>query len=182
MNNKLWLFIGRMNPPHLWHLSTIDKMLKENDFALILVGTMKYRNDKNPLEYNQIKNILSQKYLFNNKLKIVELKDDASDIVWIYSIYKILYENFPWLYDVNFYFWDIKNDSAYKVLYKNQYHLPNYNINFIENPRIGSFVKFWNEKIELSSTNFRKALREWKYDLASKFCDEKMFEEIKKYF
>ncbi|MFT8042489.1 hypothetical protein ACMYM3_22410, partial [Salmonella enterica subsp. enterica serovar Brandenburg] len=73
----------------------IDKMIEENDFVLILIGTMKNRDDKNPLDFKQIKNILSKKYLFNNKLKIVELKDDASDLVWIYSIYKILYENYP---------------------------------------------------------------------------------------
>jgi hypothetical protein len=46
------------------------------------------------LDFKQIKDILSKKYLFNNKLKILELKDDNSDLVWLFNIYKILYENF----------------------------------------------------------------------------------------
>jgi hypothetical protein len=67
-------------------------------------------------------------------------------------------------------------------LNKNKNHLPNYKINFIENSRKGSFIEFGSEKYDLSATNLRNALRSWDIDLASKFCDNKMFEEIKKEF
>lgn len=179
---NLWLFIWRMNPPHIGHLSIIDKMIEENDFVLVLVGTMKNRDEKNPLEFKQIKELLSLKYNFNNKLKIVELKDDSSDLVWVFSIYKILYENFQWITTINFYWWDFSNDSAYRVLSENKNHLISYNLNFIEKSRKDSLVDFDWEKYEISATNLRQALRLWKFDLASKFCDYKMFEEIKKYF
>lgn len=179
---NLWLFIGRLNPPHIWHLSTIDKIIQENDFVLILIWSQKNRNDKNPLDFKQIKNILSKKYLFNSKLKIVELKDDNSDLIWLYSIYKILYENFPWIYSVNFYAWDLKNDSAYNVINNKKKFIPDYKFNFIEESRKNSIVNYsWN-KYDISATNLRKFLREWNYSLASEFCDKKMLEEIKKYF
>ncbi|MDF1682577.1 MAG: hypothetical protein P1U46_02290 [Patescibacteria group bacterium] len=29
----------------------------------------------------------------DNNINIFELKDDSSDLIWIYSIYKILFEN-----------------------------------------------------------------------------------------
>lgn len=179
---KLWLFIGRLNPAHIWHLSIIDNIIKQNDFVLILIWTQKNRDENNPLDFKQIKSILSKKYLFNNKLKIVELKDDSSDLVWLFSIHKILYENFPWFNDINFYGWDFKNDSAYNVISKNQNYLPNYNINFIENSRNNSFIEFDEKKYDISATNLRKALKEWNIKLASKFCDEKMFDEVVKYF
>lgn len=178
----LWLFIGRLNPPHIWHISTIDKMINENDFVLILIWTQKNRDENNPLDFFQIKNILSKKYLFNNKLKIVELKDDSSDLVWLFSIYKILFENFPWLNDINFYWWDFKNDSAYNVINNNKNHLPNYNINFVENSRSNSFIEYDWKKYDISATNLRKAFNDWNIELASKFCDKELFEEIKKNF
>lgn len=179
MNNKLWLFIGRMNPPHLWHTSIIDKMIKENDFVMIFVGTMENRDQKNPLDYKQIKTILSKKYLFNNKLKIGELKDDSSDLVWVYSIYKLLYENYPWITDINLYLWDFVNDSAYKTIKKNENHFPNISFNYIQQSRQDSFVLHeWN-KLHISSTNLRKAIRDNDNDLVHKLCDKDMFNEIK---
>jgi cytidyltransferase-like protein len=34
---NLGLFIGRLNPPHIGHISIINKVLKENDETLILL-------------------------------------------------------------------------------------------------------------------------------------------------
>ena len=122
----LWLFIGRLNPPHIWHIQTIEKALDENDEVIILLWSPINKDENNPLDFNKRKKLLEK--VFNNieKLKIIELLDNPSDLIWIYNIYKILYENSNWLENINFYGWDFENDSAYLVLNKYEDKLLNH--------------------------------------------------------
>jgi nicotinamide mononucleotide adenylyltransferase len=178
----IWLFIGRLNPPHIWHIAIIDKMLLENDKAILMIWT-NWENDKNnPLKFNQIKKILGKKYGGNRKLKVVELKDDSSDLVWIQDIEDLLYKYWEWIKKINFYWWDFETDSAYRVIKKYEDELWKYNITYIEISRKNSFIEYKWEKYNISATNLRKALIEWNFDLAEKFCDKEMFEGIKEYF
>ena len=61
---------------------------------------------------------------------------------------------------------------------KRVFRIFNVKINFVEISRKKSFVG----SLELSWTNFRKLLREKKFDLAEKFTKKEIFDEIKKYF
>jgi predicted nucleotidyltransferase len=109
------------------------------------------------------------------------LEDTPTDEEWINNIYEILWKYWEdQFYDINFYWWDFENDSAYNVL--SQCEFSDYNFNYIEIPRKNSFVEYKWQKYEISATNLRKALMEWNLELAQKFCDKKMFELIKKYF
>lgn len=176
----LWLFIGRLNPPHIWHLSIIDKALVENDKVIVLIWSKDLSDEQNPLKYEDIKDLLLEKYNDKLKLQILELKDDRSDLIWIYNIYKILFENWNKIKDINLYGWDFKNDSAYNIIKKYENHFNNFSFNYIEQSREKSFVKYnWKEYC-ISSTNLRKALKDWDINLASIFCEQKMFEKIKK--
>lgn len=174
----LWLFIGRLNPPHIWHISIIDKALLENEKVLVLIWTKEDRDQNNPFSFLEIKDILLLKYKDNKKLEILELRDDRSDLIWIYNIYKILFEKWWGINDISLYAWDFKNDSAYTIIKKHESHFNNFKFNYIEQSRENSFVSHNWQKISISATNLRQALRDKDYDLVDKLCDEKMVEEI----
>jgi len=178
----LWLFIGRLNPPHIWHISIIDKALLENEKVIILIGTKKDRDQNNPLSFLDIKEILLLKYNNNPKLQILELLDDRSDLIWIYNIYKILFEKWWGINDINFYAWDFKNDSAYNIIKKYENHFNNFSFNYIERSRESSFVNHNWQKISISATNLRQALKDKDYSLVEKLCNESMVEKIKNHF
>jgi nicotinamide mononucleotide adenylyltransferase len=175
-----WLFIGRLNPPHIWHITIIDKALKENDVVFLLIWTKEKKNEKNPLKFIEIVDILALKYANNFSLGIFELEDKETDDEWAEEVYEILLKYWDdEIYDINFYWWDFANDTAYKL---RNYEFYDFDINYIEVPRKNSFVEFEWKKYEISGTNLRKALREWNLELAKKFCDKKMFEKIADYF
>lgn len=175
----LWLFIGRLNPPHIWHISIIDKALSENDRVIVLIWSKNIIDEQNPLYFNEIKEILLLKYKDNKKLEILELRDDRSDLIWIYNIYKILFEKWKGINDINLYAWDFKNDSAYNIIKKYENHFNNFSFNYIEQSRENSFVNYNWQKIPISATNLRQALRNKDYDLVNILCDENVVEKIK---
>ena len=55
-------------------------------------------------------------------------------------------------------------------------------INYVKIDREETFVEYNWQKMELSATNFRKYLRNWQDEIAKNFTDERIFNEIKKYF
>ncbi|MDD3793356.1 MAG: adenylyltransferase/cytidyltransferase family protein [Candidatus Gracilibacteria bacterium] len=178
----LGLFIGRLNPPHIGHISIIDKALFENEKVIILIGTKLDRDQNNPLSFLEIKELLLLKYNNNPKLQILELLDDRSDLIWIYNIYKILFEKGLGINDINLYAGDFKNDSAYTIIKKYESHFNNFSFNYIECSREDSFVTHNGQKISISATNLRQALRDKDYELVNMLCDERMIEKIKNYF
>ncbi len=179
---SLGLYIGRLNPPHIWHIGIIKKALLENDKVLVLLWSPILQDEENPLNFEQRKSILNKKFWNNDRLIILEIKDNESDLVWIYQIYKALYDNGDNIRDVKFYAWDIQNDSACLVLKEYEDKLINHKIEYIDIFRENSFIEHDWKKYPISATNLRKALRGKDYRLASKFCDDEIFEEIKKYF
>ena len=84
--------------------------------------------------------------------------------------------------DIKLYAWDFKNDSAYNIIKKYENHFNNFSFNYIEQSREYSFVNYNWQKIAISATNLRQALRNKDYDLVNILCDEKMVEKIKNYF
>ncbi|MBF0913816.1 adenylyltransferase/cytidyltransferase family protein [Candidatus Gracilibacteria bacterium] len=190
-SETLGLIIGRMNPPHNGHLGTIKKALSENQKVLLLLGTPQKRDlEKNPLTFEQRKNLLEKCFkeeINETKLRIFEIIDSDSDFVWTDNVYKFVSNNYPlgtdypWARDVNFYFGE-SADSALNCIKENQKYFIDYNFNYIENPRAGTFVEHNGEKIDLSATNFRKALRSGDEELARKFTDPRIFYEIKTHF
>ena len=57
----LGLFIGRMNPPHNWHINTIEKAILENEKVLILLWSPIIEDkDNNPFTFLERKNLLKK--------------------------------------------------------------------------------------------------------------------------
>jgi nicotinamide mononucleotide adenylyltransferase len=183
MKKKLGLFIGRLNPPHTWHIAIIDKALSKNDEVFLLIGTKWITDEKNPLSFEEIRDILHIKYADNWELKIFELRDTPSDEEWVKEIYKTLWKDGSGEFrNINFYWWDFQNDSAYKVIKEYENLFGKYEITYNEVSRKNSFIKYEWQKYDISATNLRKALREWNFELAKNFCDEKIWNKIKSYF
>ncbi len=175
---SLWLFIWRLNPPHNWHFQTIEKSLKNDDNTLVLLWSPRKNDEKNPYSFEKRKYIL-EKYFKNKKnLKILEIKDIPSDLSWSLEIYKLICDNFPREKIINFYGWDFENDSAYKVINHYKKFFFKYSLNFIENSRKNSFVEHNSEKIEISATNLRKALKDKDNNLTNKLTKKEVLNEL----
>jgi nicotinic acid mononucleotide adenylyltransferase len=177
-----------LNPPHIGHIGIINKALKENDKVLILLWTPLKKNKKNPLNFNTRKKLLETIFIKNDTLKVIELLDNKSDLLWIKNISKIIYENYKIKEsiksqdNINFYWGDFNNDSAYIVFEEYNNELTKYNINYIENSRSNSFIKYEWKEYDISATNLREALKNKNYKLAKAFCDIKIFDLIKESF
>jgi hypothetical protein len=60
--------------------------LRENDKVILMIGTKNYLDEKNPLSFYEIKEILLLKYKDEKKLEIVELDDKPTDLEWLKDI------------------------------------------------------------------------------------------------
>lgn len=181
MKKSLWIFIGRMNPPHIWHISVIKKALEKNTKVLILLWSNWKINSNNPLNF-EIRKFLLEKCLLNKNLDIKIIEDILDDIIWVENIWKIV-KKFYKNYNINFYGWDFKNDSAIKVI--RQYEkelLVNNKIKYVEINRNDNKIKYNWKYISISSTNLRKALFDKDYDLINMLVSNKIHEDIIKNF
>lgn len=179
---SLGIYIGRLNPPHIWHIWVIDKALEENEKVLILLWTWKKIDKKNPFNFEERKDLLDHVYGKINKLKILELKDKYSDLEWIKDILNIVWKYWNWIKNINFYWWDFENDSAYLVMKQYEVEFKNYNITYKEISRKLSLIEHNWKKYEVSATNLREALRNKDFNLSEKFCDKQNYEKIKSIF
>lgn len=180
---SLWLFIWRLNPPHIWHINIIKRALKENKKVLILLWTNLIYSKNSPLDFNVRKNILKKIFTEKNII-FLEIQDKKTDLEWIENINKIieLTEGFSSLQKIKFYWWDFENDSAFKVFKEYEENFTNCTFNYILNSRKNSFIEYEWKKYLISSTNLREALHNKNYDFAKKICNKKIFEDIKKEF
>lgn len=178
----LGLFIGRLNPPHIWHLWIIDKALLENDKVLLLIWISNKIDLDNPLTFEERRELLEYKYKWINNLVILPLEDTPTDEEWVKKILKILDKNFTWIKEINFYWWDFENDSAFRAIKEYENIIDSYNINYIEVFREKSYIEYNGDKYLVSSTNLRKALREWNFWLAEQFMDNYLKDKIISYF
>jgi len=176
---NLWLFIGRLNPPHIWHTWIIRKALSENDKVLVLLWTPLIPDDNNPFDFNFRKKLILKVFSENN-LNILELKDHSSDLVWIKNIIQIIESNYKEFNNITFYAWDFENDSAYNVIKEFEAEFNKYNIEYVLRSRKDSFINYEWKKHEISATNVRNALNDWNLELVEKFCDKEIFEELLK--
>lgn len=186
---KIWLFIGRMNPPHKWHISVIQKALRENDEVLVLLWSSGVIDESNPLTFDQRKNLLNNFFspLWRgrcpqdregwDKLLIDIIKDTKTDLQWVENISEIIKNNFWDDIFLNIYGWDFKNDSAI-IAMKQFENLLWKNINYIPVDRFLETINSNWEEFHISATNLRNALRNWDREFIEKICNQELVEEI----
>jgi nicotinamide mononucleotide adenylyltransferase len=171
---NLGLFVGRLNPPHTWHTGTIKRALKENHKVLVLLWTSLIPDSNNPFDFDFRKSLLKE--VFNESyLGILELLDDESDLIWVQNIGSTIKQNYKNISKISIYLWDFENDSAYSVIKEYEKEFENYDVEYILESRKESFVNHNWSKYKISSTNLRKALKDWNIELVDKLCDKEIF-------
>lgn len=193
---KLWLFIGRMNPPHKWHIAVIQKALSENEKVLVLLWCNGLVDVSNPLNFEQRESLLTHFFFPSLRLKgrcpkdgrvnekssnleINIIKDTKTDLEWVQSIADSIQRY--WDVELNIYGWDFEKDSA--IIAIKQYELLLWEkINYIPVDRFLETVVYNWEQFQVSATNLRNALRNWDKAFVEKFCNEEIVEEIINYF
>lgn len=163
---KIWIFIWRLNPPHIWHIKVIKTSLKENDKTIIFLWSSNIKDDKNPFSYEERKFFLQK--IFKNKNLIIDyLEDYPSDEIWCKKLWEKIKNHISNReYKTTFFGWDFKNDSAIIAIKNNLKYLWFENIDFFEVYRKNILLPNWEE---ISSTNLRKYLTEKNYTKSKEF-------------
>jgi len=173
MKKKIWIFIGRLNPPHLWHISVIEKALQENDYTMLFLWSINICNDKNPFSFEQRKEML--KLYFDDKIIIEGLDDFSSDLTWINNLKNKISKHFD-IKNIflNIYGGELEQDYAIKVIkqFENEFCC---DLNFIEIWRKTLSINYKWEKYFISSTKIREALKYDNYDLVKEMMNKKIF-------
>lgn len=158
---KVWIFIGRMQPVHLWHIKIIETLLYENDISIVFLWSINIIDCKNPYTYKNREKMIQSLFLDKN-LIIDWIEDVDDDKLWVNILFEKIYKitNSKQI-QLTFYCWDIKNDFAIKVI--KEYSINK--IKIIEISRKNSCINYNWKKILLSSTNLRRAILEWDKEL-----------------
>lgn len=84
---KLWIFIGRMQPLHLWHQSIIEKSLEENDLTFIILWS-KWIQDTDRNTFSDAERELFLKTFLKKKTrnKVLFLEDNKSEENWVRAL------------------------------------------------------------------------------------------------
>ena len=161
---SIWIIIWRLNPLHLWHESLINESLKNNDKTIIILWSSNKIDSNNPLKFEQRKELLIlvyKDYVDKNIIEIENIADYEDDLKWFLEVKKIL--NIYLNEKLTFYWWDIKNDYAIKVvkLFIDKFENKIY---FVEKPR---------NEINISATKIREFMKNQDFEKLKNFVNEK---------
>lgn len=178
---KIWIFIGRMQPLHLWHQKIITESISNNDFTFIMLWSSWIINEYNPFTDDERKNFIENIfYNYKNKYEIINLADSESDEKWVKNIEKIVKNNINIKEEhVTFYGWDFENDYAIKVIKQYEDILDFSNIDYKEISRKNIYAIYKWEKIYISSTLVRESLIKKDIEILEKLLDERVFKLLK---
>ncbi|NUJ98205.1 adenylyltransferase/cytidyltransferase family protein [Candidatus Gracilibacteria bacterium] len=182
MEKKLGIFIARMNPPHKGHMKIIKKILKENDYALIFIGSSEKNDELNPLNSQERENIIKQNlknHFENNTIKTILLNDEETDKKWIDTIKKE-FDTFSGnlFSETTFYGGDLENDYAIQVIKNFEKELPFEKISYKEISRKNSFISFDGKKYAISGTQIRTLWKEKNITIIEKMLEKNMQKDI----
>lgn len=176
---KIWIFIGRMQPLHLWHQKIIEKSIKSNDFTFIFLWSSWIINEYNPFTDSERKKFITNIFSNKEKYKLINLADSESDELWLKEIEKKVKQNIKQdIKKVTFYWWDFENDYAIKVVKQYLNILDFKEILFEEINRHNIYINHNWQKILISSTQVRKSLSMKDYEILKKLLDDRIYEII----
>ena len=159
---NVWVIIGRFSPLHLWHISLINYSLENNDKTIVIIWSAEKIDEKNPYTLDERLEILKRE--FGNNLIIDYLNDSKDDDVWISNLQTVINKYSVLSDNIDFLWWDLKNDYAIKVIKE---HLEKFNyskISFFEKNRL---------EIPISATKVRNLLKENNLEEAKKWLSVK---------
>lgn len=183
---KIWVFIWRMQPIHIWHQKIIEKSMIENDFTFIILGSSELVDANNPFTNKErvsfIKSIFIEKWSYMTLL----LRDNKSDKKWIMDLDSIIYNSLKkiiknWeIKKLTFYWGDLKNDYAIRVVKDYEKLLRVKNIIYKEIDRKEfKFSHNWTE-FYISSTKVREELKKSNFVILKKMLTKSVIDYLRK--
>lgn len=172
MNNKseVAVMVGRLNPPHIWHIRVIKKALSENKSLILFLWSANVVNEKNPFSYqerNMFLNELFQEEIASGKMIISYLNDVGNDELWTQNLWNKVRELVPWFRGkLNFYGWDFAEDRAITAIRDNEVKLAIEKVLYTQVWREHFTLPSWED---ISASNLRNALASGDFELARKF-------------
>lgn len=159
---NVWIIIGRFSPLHLWHISLINYSLKNNDKTIVIIWSAEKVDEKNPYTLDERLEILKRE--FDTSLTIDYLNDSREDLIWINNLNSLI-GKYSFLEDnINFLWWDLKNDYAINVIKEHIEKFNYHKISFFEKNRL---------EIPISATIIRNLLKENNTEEVKKWLSKK---------
>lgn len=174
---KIWVFIWRLNPPHLGHLNTIEKSLKQDDKTIVILWSANIIDENNYFRVEDRKEMLKLNFP-NNSFIIEEIEDVESDREWVKYIKNIIFNSAWKISEISFYGWDFENDSAIKALKQYEEELWWKKINYIEYSRKNMCFDHNGEVCYYSSTLVRKSIKNNDMKLLEKLLSKGVFKSL----
>ncbi len=175
---SIWIFIWRLNPPHIWHMRVLNYSLRNDNKILLFLGSSNIKDNKNPYSFKRRKEFINILYKNNKKLIIEKLDDFEDDNIWVEKIKDKLSKYINFNKEIIFYWWDFKNDYAIKVIKRYKYLLWFKNISFKEINRKDKIIEYNNKIIEISSTNLREAIKKKDKKLIEKLVSKQIIDKV----
>lgn len=174
---KVWVFIWRLNPPHLWHLNTIKKSLEQDDKTIVILGSANIVDENNPFLVEERKELIEIN--FKKEAIIIDFLDDTeSDLDWTLNIKDIIFKHEKNITELSFYGWDFENDYAIQVLKQFEIELWFNNINFIEYNRKTLYFEHYWKKNYYSSTLVRESMNKKDKEILGKLLSPIVYKKI----
>lgn len=179
MNNKLGVYIGSFNPPHIGHKQVANYLIDNNYVdKLLLIPTNNYWNKQNLIELRHRINML--KYYETNNIKVDTIHNNYD---YTYELFRVLKEKYP---EYNLYLVMGADNIIRFNEWKNVEELLNYNIIVLKRGNIdinayidkynydkSKFIVIDNYPLEdISSTIIRN-------NLSSSYLDNKVYKYVK---
>ena len=166
------VFLGRMQPIHVGHIEIIKKMLAENDYALVLIGSANKSNQiRNPFTFTFRRMLLRQCFSQDeiNRMKIVGLPD--------WSTEKNTNDLHQW---GDYLYYNIVGNigrKSFKMYYSDDQSIINSWFSEDKRKKI-TIVSIDREKQQegISATKIRQALMNDDIDFLKKFLHPRLFE------
>lgn len=172
MNKKkeVAVMVGRLNPPHMWHIRVIKKALSENASVILFLGSANVVNDKNPFSYQErsmFLNELFQEKIASGKMIISYLNDVGNNELWTQNLWNKVRELISGFSGtLNFYWGDFAEDRAITAIRDNEVKLGIEKVLYTQVHREHFTLPSWED---ISATNLRNALASGDFELARKF-------------
>lgn len=159
---NIGIVIWRFSPLHIWHISLINQSLKINDKTIVIIWSANVIDENNPYTIEERQEILSQE--FWKQIILETLNDSESNEKWMENLWKLLDKYCNNKDNLNFFWWDLENDYAIKVIKKLSPILGYKKINFFEKNR---------NEIPISWTKIRDLIKEKKFEETKKWLSKK---------
>ena len=179
---NLWIYIWRLNPPHIWHIRIIKKALRENWKLMIFLWSANKVCEKNPFSASE--RLFFLNFYFKQEIAnwtlIISTLDDVWDFEkWTSNLWIKIWKEYPdFKWKVNIYWGNLEEDKAIAAINEFEEKLELENVEYREIEREDFFLTHNWKKVEISGTSVRKSLEDWNFELAKKLMSQEIWDLV----